>query len=419
MLDIINPYNDQYISKYLSQTDRYHLLFVSKLCFERWIGPFYENESFTPDSLIGLREKYFKYILKIKNIKHTNRLMFFENIQSIIFNNKFDKKIERGDLPSSLKSITFGNDFDNTIEPGSLSNIKSLKLQNFNQILLVGTLPNSLERLSFLKFNQMLKPGVLPNNLLKLSLADFSQQLKIGVFPESLIKLSLGHNLDHTLEQGVLPSNLKHLSFVYNFNQKLEQGVLPNNLKKLLFGYNFNQELGKGVLPNNLKKLLIYGGNFNKTLVLPDNLKTLSIDCTFNNNNLKLPSSLKSLHLNNKYYQPFEPDSFPDNLEILCLGSGYDQIIFLPKKLKLLSVYYIHINQKPDLLSDLINLQYLILEERYDARSALEEIFINNILNYNKKLIIIDRNTATYRYESNIKSHFPDNKIITKYLKFK
>jgi len=105
----------------------------------------------------------------------------------------------------------------------------------FNQVIIAGSLPNSLEELYLgMYFNQPIKVGVLPTSLKKLSLGCyFNQPIIAGSLPNSLEKLDLGMYFNQPIEVGVLPKSLKVLEFSKRFNQLIEVGVLPNSLKNL------------------------------------------------------------------------------------------------------------------------------------------------------------------------------------------
>ncbi|EFA77478.1 hypothetical protein PPL_12080 [Heterostelium album PN500] len=160
------------------------------------------------------------------------------NLTEIIFGNEFNQILSVGVLPESLKSLKFGNEF--------------------NQILsVVGVLPESLKSLEFGKeFNQILSVGVLPQSLKSLVFGyEFNQILSVGLLPESLESLMFGYSFNQILSVGVLPESLKSLLFGYRFKQILSVGVLPESLESLEFGNEFNQILSVDVLPKSLKSL--------------------------------------------------------------------------------------------------------------------------------------------------------------------
>ncbi|EFA79237.1 hypothetical protein PPL_07655 [Heterostelium album PN500] len=86
---------------------------------------------------------------------------------------------------------------------------------------------------------------------------EFNQILSIGVLPESLKSLVFGNEFNQILSVvGVLPKSLESLKFGNRFNQILSVGVLPESLESLVFGDEFNQILSVGVLPESLESLL-------------------------------------------------------------------------------------------------------------------------------------------------------------------
>ncbi|EFA74701.1 hypothetical protein PPL_11670 [Heterostelium album PN500] len=97
----------------------------------------------------------------------------------------------------------------------------------------------------------------------------------------NVTEINFGNEFNQILSIGVLPESLKSLVFGNKFNQILSVGVLPESLQSLVFGYEFNQILSVvGVLPESLESLE-FGNEFNQILsvvdVLPESLKSLSM----------------------------------------------------------------------------------------------------------------------------------------------
>ncbi|EFA77452.1 putative protein serine/threonine kinase [Heterostelium album PN500] len=128
------------------------------------------------------------------------------------------------------------------------------------------------------EFNQILSIGVLPESLESLKFGEeFNQILSVGVLPESLKSLVFGFKFNQILSVvGVLPKSLESLEFGYSFNQILSVvGVLPKSLESLEFGYEFNQILSVDVLPESLKSLLMK--NYIDRKDLPQHIENLFI----------------------------------------------------------------------------------------------------------------------------------------------
>ncbi|EFA77544.1 hypothetical protein PPL_12147 [Heterostelium album PN500] len=202
------------------------------------------------------------------------------NVTEINFGNEFNQILSIGVLPESLESLVFGYEFNQILSVGVLpESLKSLKFgDEFNQILSVGVLPESLKSLVFgNRFNQILSVGVLPDSLESLVFGDeFNQILSVvGVLPESLESLVFGSKFNQKLSVGVLPKSLESLEFGDEFNQILSVGVLPESLKSLVFGNRFNQILSVDVFPESLKSLSMT--NYIDRKDLPQHIENLFI----------------------------------------------------------------------------------------------------------------------------------------------
>ena len=151
---------------------------------------------------------------------------------TIIFNNKFNKKIEPSTLPENLTTLTFGY-----------------------------------------YFNQKIEPNTLPRNLITLTFGStfgscFDQKIELNILPENLTSLIFGNEFNQKLEPNTLPENLITLTFGNGFNQKIEPNTLPENLITLNFGWKFNQKIDSEILPSNLKNI-----NFDWICFYPDLIK--------------------------------------------------------------------------------------------------------------------------------------------------
>ncbi|GAM28332.1 hypothetical protein SAMD00019534_115080, partial [Acytostelium subglobosum LB1] len=203
---------------------------------------------------------------------------------------KFNKPIKPNILPVALSSLTFGN--------------------NFNQIIVVGSLPPSLTTLCFTlysKYNHPFIPGSLPSLLINLTLGEkYNQSFSSGSLPSSLLHPSFPNNskYDHDFQSNVLPYSLQTLllgpSFKKSLNNCLPQSLLsltlgevynlpifentlPKGLRVLKFGYWYTQPMSPGVLPNSIVDLSLYYINDYKTIrtiplgVLPPSLTRLQV----------------------------------------------------------------------------------------------------------------------------------------------
>ncbi|EFA77443.1 FNIP repeat-containing protein [Heterostelium album PN500] len=273
------------------------------------------------------------------------------NVTEINFGYEFNQILSIGVLPESLESLVFGRNFNQILSVGVLpESLKSLKFGfRFNQILSVGVLPESLKSLIFgIEFNQILSVGVLPESLESLVFGNrFNQILSVGVLPESLKSLVFGIEFNQILSVGVLPESLYSLKFGRKFNQILSVGVLPESLESLKFGRKFNQILSVGVLPESLKSL-VFGYEFNQILsvgVLPESLYSLKFGWEFNQilSVGVLPESLYSLKFGWKFNQILSVGVLPESLESLEFGCKFNQILsvgVLPESIESLEFGY-------------------------------------------------------------------------------
>ncbi|KYR02030.1 hypothetical protein DLAC_00826 [Tieghemostelium lacteum] len=222
------------------------------------------------------------------------------------------------------------------LQPGSIpSTVRFLKFNSFNRSLLssdgVSLLPRDLEILKMgSKYDTPLVKGVFSpcTNLHTLKLYCYNQLLQPGVLPESLKVLYLGENFERELQPGSLPQGLEKLVFSDCWNFPISPGTLPVELRELYFGENFNQELSIGVLPQNLE-ILELGGQFNHPLVqgcLPESLRQLDLSDQFAQD-IKvgdLPTQLESLSFGSAFDNHIEPGSIPRSIQILSFPNGFD-----------------------------------------------------------------------------------------------
>ncbi|EFA75831.1 hypothetical protein PPL_10886 [Heterostelium album PN500] len=158
-----------------------------------------------------------------------------------------------------------------TLKYGLPKSIKSITFHNFNEPLVKGSLPNTLEVLDFgdSYFKQEILPGVLPDGLQELTLHKYQYVIQPCVLPVSLRKLSL-HSSQFDILPGVLPVGLlKCILGSYNFGIKPD--VLPDGLLEFsLEGSDcYQYEIQPRVFPLSLEYLCFESYNPSDELAIP------------------------------------------------------------------------------------------------------------------------------------------------------
>ncbi len=199
--------------------------------------------------------EYFSYPIINMNeftINSTNKNKIPSNTTHLIFDGRFNEKIEIGFFPENIVEITFGSDFN-----------KSLK---------EGVLPKHLKKITFgYSFNKKILPRIIPESVTHITFGkSFNQKITQGDIPESVTHITFGENFNQKITQGVIPNGVTHLFFGNDFNQQLTQGDIPESVKFLSFG-NYTQQFSTNVLPKNLVNLIIESQEITKELI-PENL---------------------------------------------------------------------------------------------------------------------------------------------------
>lgn len=298
------------------------------------------------------------------------------NLVYLEFGNNFNQQIKKGVLPDSLVHLKFGDKFCKSME-NMPNNIKFLKLGDCQKD--IKNIPDSVEKLILPNsFNKCLL-GILPTNLIHLELGNlFEQDIKNGDLPETLEKLKFGSYYNKKINS--LPLNLRYLEFGAYYNQKIDKNVLPNKLKHVVFGYRYNQIIDKDVLPNSLN-ILVFGYSFNQKLnKLPDNIEELIFGDRFNQKfeeNI-LPNNIKKLELGYCYNNRFDKNVLPEGL--LKLKFGYKQYISKHNP----TTEFKTKNYFPDSLETLIfNNNFNTILNKGDIPNVKKLVFGHN---FNKKL---------------------------------
>lgn len=180
-------------------------------------------------------------------------------------------------LPSSLEKLTLissslidfskalcrcqnliylqGNLFVNIDERYYPPNLKVLYITEINSIKHI---PRTLTHITS-EF-EAINPGELPPNLISLTIkrCKFNQEILPGTFPESLQRLTISSEFNHVLNKENLPKKLLSLSLGQEFNQDLND--LPDSLMELNLCSDYNRPLTN--LPKSLYRLRLNSKNY-------------------------------------------------------------------------------------------------------------------------------------------------------------
>ena len=191
--------------------------------------------------------------------------------------------------------------------------------------------------------------------------------------------------------------------FDRNFNECIS-GVIPDNITTIIFNSEslFNNEINN--LPTNLKKIR-FGNYFSQSLdFLPTGLEELEFaqESTFRCLVDNLPSSLKKITFGKYFNIPI--NNLPYDLEYLNIESNsfMQELKNLPPNLKYLYLYngpdYYYLKQINSIPSKLVEIQY-------------PWNYQHPILNLPESIQTIQVN-YTYKYLQELKSQYPNKKII-------
>ncbi len=299
------------------------------------------------------------------------------SVRYLTFINGYDLPLIPGAIPNSVKSITFNEDFCQELVMGIIP--WGVEFIDFNCVNLakldLGVIPSSVKNIK-LNYKYEFEPGVIPSSVQTLVLNDFNQKLKPGDIPNGVIELFLPYNFDQKIEANVLPPSIKIIHFANaEYSHELEIGSIPYGVEEIYFEQI--KRIGKNVLPNTIKKLVFdYGITFKlEDGILPTSLEYLSIMsspfCYIDNKNFddvlnyiqncdteaKL-INLKTFKINGEIRKNL--DNLPDGLEELEIESvtfnlPLNNLPFSLKKLKIQCLNYSHtLDNLPDGLEELI-----------------------------------------------------------------
>lgn len=228
-------------------------------------------------------------------------------------------------LPIELKELEFCSGFNEKLK--SMKKLKNLEIiifnREFNKKISKEILPDSLEEIYFgSEFSQELDD--LPDNIKKIGIMhDFDK--KLDKLPKGLEVLDCGNwNVGTYYELNNLPENLIELELSPSYNYPINN--LPKKLKRLIIGYDFSQDIE--YLPETLEYLETSGPGEYYIKKLPDNLKECILYSGININHIDtLPIGLKSLMLPYYFDRDIEPGYFPDGLEYIGFQEDYKKVV--------------------------------------------------------------------------------------------
>lgn len=159
---------------------------------------------------------------------------------------KFDYAVSKCQNLVHLRGYMFINTSEDRL-PSSLNRLFVSFIENET----IKYLPKSLKHIAS-EF-ESLNPGELPPNLISLIIkrCNFDQEILPGTFPESLQRLTISSKLNHVLNKENLPPKLLSLTLGQEFNQDLND--LPDSLMELILPFDYDRPLTN--LPKSLYHL--------------------------------------------------------------------------------------------------------------------------------------------------------------------
>jgi hypothetical protein len=205
-------------------------------------------------------------ILKLDHIPHKLKLLSIQDMNELNITNPI--------IPFTLKSLKIINSSKTGIDFNQLHNtkIEELNIENFNNIGVLSSFPETLKLLSINNFNNLIEISNLPLNLKVLELTYCHSLLKVPILPSKLKRLvisecnnliSLGINNSNLLENDYdskLPDSLRYL-YLHRLKNLQTIGKLPDGLQTLNLLFCLDEMIIKSSLPQELRKLWIYQSN--------------------------------------------------------------------------------------------------------------------------------------------------------------
>ncbi|KAM9965298.1 hypothetical protein ACTFIW_005110 [Dictyostelium discoideum] len=257
-------------------------------------------------------------ISTFENINQESIFSFPKTLKTLTLSSDFNQPLKKL-LPNSITKLTFGGAFNCQLENSIPKSIKYLKFGNsFNKIIKIGELTSiSSSSSSSSSLNNQINNEINDN--------DNNNEIE----ESNLEILILNRDFNQKILIGSLPNSLKELYFSYFFNQSFDIGSLPIGLKKLVLGSNFNQQFKKNQLPQSLTWLELnfdYDQPFIPFESLPQSLTYLEVGRSFNQEIQfgSLPDSLEIIKFGFKFQQLLLFENLPKSIKSIHLSSNYN-----------------------------------------------------------------------------------------------
>jgi len=181
-------------------------------------------------------------------------------VTNLYFHTNFNQVLKIGDLPNSVTHLTFGRMFDQSSLAFIPTSVTHLTFgSHYDQLLEVGTIGAHITHLNFgYWYNRPIKVGALPDSITHLTFGvSYDQTFKIGSIPANVTHLDFGMSYNQPLEVGMIPASVTHLTFGHYYNQPLKPGVIPASVTHLTIKYKFKKELeNMNVFPKSIMYFL-------------------------------------------------------------------------------------------------------------------------------------------------------------------
>ena len=175
------------------------------------------------------------------------------NLTHLVLGKSYNRNLSMGSLPFGMVYIKFGKKYygpklydgiipETVTELEFGKNIKSIGEGVIPSPPLAGRL--------LALVGHLVPPRVIPNSVVKLTV----YSLKDIVIPTSVTSLTILNN-NEILKIGSIPNSIKELSFSDNFNKPIYKGVIPDGVISLNLGKNYNEYLDERYIPSSVKYL--------------------------------------------------------------------------------------------------------------------------------------------------------------------
>jgi len=286
-------------------------------------------------------ERQIDFISKTNSKKHfyissiDDFLMIPDDVDTLVFDNIFNKPILQGDIPENIIYIIFGWCFNQKISPN--------------------VLPIGLKYIVFgLSYNQPLDKNVIPNTVEQLIFeGDFNQPLKKNDIPNSVKYLLFGTSFNQPLYEGILPNSIVYLDLGEIYNIPLKKGVIPYGVNRLVLSYYYEHKLfTDNILPETIHYITLSNSDYIINETIPKHIfeitKSNKCSLTIPISNINIYDcddfdGLYNVNNNNYYltiYKKIDMDCFIDNYKTISFFQELIIKILEPNRIKRFSKKY-------------------------------------------------------------------------------